>query len=107
LPEGSKQQELLAEKRYKMSRASLEGRERAKKTADKYFNRSGDAALLQLQGCGRNDKGLELAKHKQKIRNQKEEIDKLKRALRAQNGLVSRLQNANNYLSRTAESEKD
>jgi hypothetical protein len=90
-----------------MSRASLECRERAKKTADKYINRSGGAPLLQLQGCDRNDKGWELAKHKQKIRNQKEEIDKLKRALRAQNGLVGRLQNANNYLSQTVEPEKD
>jgi hypothetical protein len=90
-----------------MSHASLAGLERAKKTAGKYINRSGGVPLPQLQSCAGVDRGLELAKHKQKIRNQKAEIDKLKRALRAKDSLVGRLQKANNYLSRTAEPEKD
>jgi hypothetical protein len=50
-------------------------------------------------------RGLELAKHKLKIRNQKEEIDKLKRALRTQGVELTNLKRANDYLLKTAEPE--
>jgi hypothetical protein len=49
-------------------------------------------------------RGLELAKHKLKIRNQKEEIDKLTRSIKAKSELVARLEGMVKYLTRTAES---
>ena len=48
---------------------------------------------------------LELAKHKSKIRNQKEEIDKLKSALRAQSVVIANLKKSNDYLLKTAAPE--
>jgi hypothetical protein len=57
-------------------------------------------------------RGLELAKRKSKIRNQREEINKLKRsiklkdlAIEAKDLVIGRLNSANNYLSMTAKSE--
>jgi hypothetical protein len=47
--------------------------------------------------------GLELAKHKLKIRIQKEEIEKLKRALRSQSVVVANLKKSNDYLLEAAE----
>jgi hypothetical protein len=67
-----------------MPRASS-GLERAKKTADRYITRSGGTPSpdqVEGQVCGRDDRGFELAKHKEKIRKQREEIDKLKRSVR-------------------------
>jgi hypothetical protein len=62
----------------------------------------------------RKDQGLELAKHKAKIRHQKEEIDKLKRSnklkdleLAAKADFITKLSNAYNYLNKTAKSEAD
>jgi hypothetical protein len=54
----------------------------------------------------RANQGLELAQHKNKIRNQKEELDKLKRALKTQSVVVANLERANKYLLQTAEPKK-
>jgi hypothetical protein len=51
-------------------------------------------------------RGLELAKHKLKIRTQKEEIDKLTRSIKTQNVLIARLEGMVKYLTRTAKSEE-
>jgi hypothetical protein len=51
-------------------------------------------------------RGSELAEHKLKIRNQKEEIDKLKRSINAQRNHAARLEGMVKYLTRTAESEE-
>jgi hypothetical protein len=48
------------------------------------------------------NKALERAKQKLKIRNQKEEIDKLKRSLKARDTTIVNLQKANDYLSKSA-----
>jgi hypothetical protein len=60
------------------------------------------------------DQILELTKQKLKIRNQKQEISKLKQSnklkqleLEAKNVIITRLVNANDYLSRTAKPEAD
>jgi hypothetical protein len=49
--------------------------------------------------------GRELAHHKAKIRTQKEEIDKLKRSIKAQNVEITNLRKSNAYLLKTAEPE--
>ena len=63
-----------------MPRTSPEGLKRANRTADKYVNRSGGTPSPQVYG--RNYEGFELAKHKLKIRKQRDEIEKLKRSIR-------------------------
>ena len=50
-------------------------------------------------------RGLELASHKAKIRTQKEEIEKLKRALKTQAVELTNLKKSNDYLLKTAEPE--
>jgi hypothetical protein len=46
-------------------------------------------------------RGIELANSKTKIRNQKEEIDKLTRSNKLKDDLITRLNMANKYLSKT------
>jgi hypothetical protein len=66
-----------------MPRSSPTSLDRAKKTADKYINRSGGAPLAAPdQPSCRDNRGLELAQTKRKIRDQKEEIHKLKEVIR-------------------------
>jgi hypothetical protein len=52
-----------------------------------------------------DNKGLELAKHKLKLRNHREEIANLKRSGKVKDLRIARLQMAVDYLTRTAESE--
>ena len=47
---------------------------------------------------------IELAKHKMRIRNQKKEINKLKRSIKDHGVIVANLRKANDYLVRTADS---
>jgi hypothetical protein len=74
-----------------MPRSSPDGLDRAKKTADKYINRSGGVPLASVpdQPSCRDKRGLELAQTKQKIRDQKQEIHKLKEAIRDYKALIA------------------
>jgi len=74
-----------------MPRAPPESLERAKKTADRYISRSGSAPPEKVYG--RDERGFELAQHKLKIRQQKDEIAKLKRSLKAKDAIIAKLQN--------------
>jgi hypothetical protein len=67
-----------------MPRSSPTSLDRAQKTADKYINRSGGAPLASApdQPSCRDIRGLELAQTKRKIRDQKEELHKLKEVIR-------------------------
>jgi septal ring factor EnvC (AmiA/AmiB activator) len=64
-------------------------------------------STVPKESARRDKLGLELASHKAKIRNQKEEIDKLKRSIKSQNVLVARLEDMVAYLTRTAKSGGD
>jgi hypothetical protein len=46
-------------------------------------------------------RGQELAKHKKKLRDKREEIDRLKRSGKAKDEIITRLQMANDYLIKT------
>ncbi len=51
-------------------------------------------------------KGLELAKHKQKLRNHRDEIVNLKRSGKVKDLRIERLQMALDYLTKCAEADK-
>lgn len=63
-----------------MPDVSSEELKRAKRTADRYISRSGGTP--SPQACGVDERGLELAQQKHKIRRQRDEIAKLKRTIK-------------------------
>ena len=54
-----------------------------------------------------DNRGLELARQKLKIRNQKDEIDNLKRSFKQRDRHIAGLQMANNYLNKAIPSSDE